>query len=658
MDYQAYLENIKKLNLWAYHYYTLDSPLVSDAVYDEAYHKALEFEAKNADKIAPDSPTQRVGGAILEGFSKSSHIKRMWSLEDIFSQSELKEWLEKTNRALQNAESQRFVITPKFDGASLNLLYRDGILVNAATRGDALVGENVTQNAKTIPTIPLRIPYLGEIEIRGECVIYKNDFEALNKMRSERGESLFANPRNCAAGSLRQLDSKITKGRKLRFIPWGVGACDYKELLGDNLSFFALLNKIYSFGFQRPPFIALCENEAELQAAYMEMIKARDSYKIALDGAVIFLDSLPLCDKLGFTIKAPRFACAYKFPAVEKHAKLLSITLQVGRTGVVTPVAELEPVEIDGARISRATLHNFDEIKKKDIRLGDKVVLIRSGDVIPKIIKPLESLRDGSEKSVEIPQNCPVCGSALLIEEKLIKCQNLSCSARVKNALSHFVSKKALNIDGLGGKIIETLINNGKIATIEDIFTLKSSDLQDLEGFKDKKISNLLKAIADSKGVELWRFINALGIEHIGEGASKKLAECFGLEFYLKAKEDFISIDGFGAEMAESLAEFFEVNKERIINLLEILTPSVKAVQKVESNIKNKVFVITGTLSKSRDSYKELLESLGAKVSGSVSKNTDFLLCGSDAGSKLTRAKELGVRILSEEELQGLLAES
>lgn len=648
MNYTQYLQAIKTLNLWAKHYYILDDPIASDEEYDTLYHQIKEFEAKNPNQIAKDSPTQRVGDNILESFSKSEHIERMWSLEDIFDTQELQEWISRVSKG----ENLLFTIDPKFDGASLNLLYENGKLQKATTRGDGFIGENVTQNAKTIQSIPLSIPYNDRIEIRGECVIAKNDFERLNQERLENGESLFANPRNAAAGSLRQLDSKITAKRKLQFIPWGVGFCTIEEN-----SFFELMQKIRSFGFLTSPFSKLCKNLQEIEESYQNLISKRDSYPIMLDGMVIRIDSIALQKNLGFTIKAPRFACAYKFPAIEKKAKILDITLQVGRTGVVTPVAILEPVMIEGAKVARATLHNFDEIRKKDILINDSVILIRSGDVIPKIIKSLPSLRDGTQKKCEIPTHCPICGSELLIEEKLIKCQNLSCKARLKNSLIHFISKKALNIDGLGKRIIDLLFERGKITKIEDIFSLQYEDLEDLEGFKDKKIHNILNAIKESKGIDLWRFINALGIEHIGEGASKKLANTFGLEFYQKDFEDFITLDGFGEEMANSLVEFCHINQERIKNLLNILTPKTTQTPQSTTNLSGKTFVITGTLSQKRESYQEILESCGAKVSSSVSKKTDFLLCGEEAGSKLAKAQELGVKILDEKDFWELIKE-
>ncbi|WP_027326918.1 NAD-dependent DNA ligase LigA [Helicobacter pametensis] len=639
-DYKTLIQQLKQM---AYAYYVLDDPIATDEEYDTLYHQIKSFEEQNPHLIDPSSPTQRVGDVPLESFEKNSHLQRMWSLDDVFNPQELKEWMD---RILRNYPQASFVCSPKFDGASLNLCYEHGTLISATTRGDGQIGELVTQNARTIHSIPLSIPMQEKIEIRGEVIISKKHFESLNAQRAQNGESLFANPRNAAAGSLRQLDSKIVAKRKLNFIPWGFG---YNT--SSHTSFFALVNEIFGYGFFKPPFIKHCKSIEEIQECYQEILKNRDSYPVMLDGMVIVVDEIPIQNSLGFTIKSPRFACAYKFPAIEKSSTIHSITLQVGRTGVITPVAELEPVEIEGAMISRATLHNFSEIAKKDIRIGDKVIIIRSGDVIPKIIKPLTALRDGSQTPITPPTHCPICENELLIEEKFIKCQNLSCPARIQESLAHFVSKKALNIDGLGEKIIQQLYQEGLVQNLEDIYSLQKEDLLKLEGWKEKKAQNALDGIQATKGVELWRFINALGIEHIGEGASKKLQNAFGLEIFVKNKEDFLTLDGFGEEMAESLSEFSAVNAERIKRLLTIIQPTCKT-QSIDNShwLYGKSVVLTGTMSQDRESIKAHLESLGAKVSSSVSKKTDYVIYGENAGSKLEKARELGVECLSEGE--------
>ncbi len=648
MNPDQYSQAIERLNAWAHAYYVLDAPLATDEEYDQLYHEALAFERQNPERIHPASPTQRIGGAPLEGFQKASHLERMWSLEDVFDFGELKSWAERLYKQFPHAT---FVCDPKFDGASLNLLYEEGRLVRAATRGDGLIGEDVTQNARTIPSIPLSIPLLERIEIRGEVVIPKEDFEKLQEERLRENESPFANPRNAAAGSLRQLDPAITAKRKLRFIPWGVGAHPFRTG-----SFFEIMKSLESYGFIRSPERTRCHNIHEIERVYTLLVSERSTHPVMLDGMVVRVDEIAYQRELGYTIKAPRFACAYKFPAIEKKARLLSITLQVGRSGVVTPVANLEPVEIEGAMISRATLHNFDEIKRLDVREGDWVSLIRSGDVIPKIIQPFAHLRSGEEKPLSRPTHCPECGSELLVEEVLIKCQNLSCPARIKNSLIHFASKKALNMDGLGEKIIEQLFEAGLIKEFEDLFSLTKESLLSLEGFKEKKAQNLLDAIQGVRGCDLWRFINALGIEHIGEGAAKKLSHAFGLAFHLQNHEAIIGLEGFGEEMAQSLLEFCRVNHERIEHLLGLIEPlAPMQLTPQDSPIAGKSFVITGTLSAPREHFVELLTSLGAKVVSSVSKKSDFLLYGESAGSKLEKARELGVRCVNEEELGEIL---
>ncbi|SQH71553.1 NAD-dependent DNA ligase LigA [Helicobacter mustelae] len=643
MEKEQYEKKVEQLKKMAYHYYVLDDPISSDEEYDILYHEVKGYEEAHPEAIREDSPTQRVGMPPLLEFQKNTHRKKMWSLDDVFSFEELESWCQKIYK---NHPEAIFTCSPKFDGASLNLLYENGDLISATTRGDGMQGELVTQNAKTIPSIPLKIPHKGLIEIRGEVVIAKSDFEALNKKRMEEGEALFANPRNAAAGSMRQLDSSITAQRKLRFIPWGFG----QHTLGID-SFKEALEQVFCFGFSPIPFVQLCKNMQEIQRYYEEIMQRREDLPMMLDGMVVMLDSFLMQEKMGFTIKSPRFACAYKFPAVEKFTKILSIINQVGRTGVITPVAELEPIEIEGARVTRATLHNYKEIQKKDIRIFDEVVVIRSGDVIPKIIRPNIARRTGEEKAIEPPTHCPICGERLLIEEIFIRCQNLQCTARVRESIVHFVSKKALNIDGLGEKIIYQLFAAGLVKNITDLYSLDYEELLRLEGFKEKKAKNLLEAIANTKNIDLWRLIHALGIEHIGEGASKKLALAFGLECFDKDYDALTRIDGFGKEMAESFLEFSQVNARLIHVLLKILTPKVQQTQNpVQNYFSAKKIVLTGSMQRSREEVAALLEGVGAKISTSVSGKVDFVIYGENPGSKLDKARELGVGILSEAE--------
>ncbi len=649
MTQKEYKEKVDLLKKYAYAYYVKDNPLVTDEEYDKLYKEVLKFEEEHPELKEIDSPTSRVGGEVLDGFVKAKHIKRMWSMEDVFDSEELNEWLTRVEKNLDTKPS--YYCEPKFDGASLNLLYKNGFLERAITRGNGVEGEDVTQNAKTIRSIPIKIDYDGLIEIRGEVVIRKDDFFEINKEREKAGEVIFANPRNAAAGSLRQLDPKITAKRRLFFYPWGIGenSLDF-PLLSQKMSF------IYKLGFLSPSFHQKCMDQNCIENVYKETVKMRDNFPVMMDGLVVKVDEIALQNVLGYTVKYPRWMCAYKFPAIEKSTKIKDIILQVGRTGVVTPVAVVEPVEIEGVIVERATLHNFDEIERKDIRIGDRVIIIRSGDVIPKIIKVLDSFRTGNEKKIQRPKFCPVCDKELLDEGALIKCQNLECPARVVNSIIYFASKQCLNIDGLGKKIVEQLYKEGLIKSVLDLFYLKSENLLKLEGFKEKKVQNLLNSIEAVKGTECWRFINSLGIEHIGEVASKKLCESFGLDFMKASYDQLLLLEGFGEEMAQSLLEFIRVNHELIVKLMDILKPKAPEKKEIKESIfTSKTVVLTGSMSRPRDEIKRMLESMGAKVTNSVSKKTDFVVYGEDAGSKYEKAKSLGVKLLSESEMNDLI---
>jgi DNA ligase (NAD+) len=649
MNNKEYKEAVKQLNLYAKHYYVLDDPITTDEVYDKLYHEVLAYEEQNPQAILLSSPTQRVGDVVLDGFSKEKHLSRMWSLEDVFDGDGLKKWLEKTYRLDKNIS---FYCEPKYDGASLNLIYENGVLLKGITRGDGSEGELVTQNIKTICSIPLTIEHKELIEIRGEVVIFKDEFLRINQERIKNGEAVFANPRNAAAGSLRQLDSKITASRNLVFLPYGLGQNTLKhKLLSQKMEY------IYNLGFRKPPRNSTCQSYEDIQKIYEIMKNERDSYEMMLDGMVIKVNEISAQIDMGYTVKNPRFSVAYKFPAVEKITTIKEIVFQVGRTGVVTPVAVVEPTDIDGVVVERATLHNFDEIERKDIKINDKVVILRSGDVIPKIIKVLTHKRDGSELKVKRPSLCPVCHSELLDEGVLLKCQNLECEARVVNSIIYFASKSCLNIDGLGNKIVESLFSANLVKSVLDLFDLNMEKLLKLEGFKEKKSQNLLDAIENAKGCQYWRFINSLGIEHIGEVASKTLSESFGSAFIDVTKEQIMECDGIGEEMAESVLEFVRVNKETILKLQEILKPiePAKKQEAEENPFKDKTVVLTGTMSEPRGIIKEMLESLGAKVSSSVSKKTDFLIYGEDAGSKYEKALGLGVKCLDENSMRDMM---
>ena len=648
MTNEQYQEKIEILKKWAHAYYVEDNPIATDDEYDRLYHEVLDYETANPEEVSEDSPTKRVGGVVRDEFSKAKHIKRMWSMEDVFTTDEVQEWLDRT---VKNVGESTYFCEPKFDGASMNLLYEDGKLIRAITRGDGVVGEEVTDNVRTIRSVPLSIEYSGQIEIRGEVVIRKDDFEIINRERLELNEQPFANPRNAAAGSLRQLDSSVTAKRRLVFYPWGLGE---NTLTQSRLS--KKMDFVYDLGFLEPPHAQECKNIEEIEAFYHKLITLRGEIPMMMDGMVIKVDEVSLQEDLGYTVKVPKWMCAYKFPAVEKVTKVNAITLQVGRTGVITPVAEVEPVEVEGAMISRATLHNFDEIERKGLMVGDSVILIRSGDVIPKITKVLDDRRDGSEVAIERPRECPTCQSELLDEGTLIKCQNMDCPDRVINSIIHFAKKGCMNIDGLGSKIVEILVKEEKIKDILGLYHLKFEDLEGMEGFKEKRIQKLLDAIATTKGVPLHRLISAMGIEHIGEVAGKSLALEFGLGIVDATLEEVVAIDGIGEEMANSLLEFMRVNHEFVLNLFDVIEPTVEEkVEAVENPFKDKTVVLTGSMSVSRSVIKELLEKLGAKVSGSVSKKTDYVVYGEDAGSKLAKAESLGVNTLTEEAMREML---
>jgi DNA ligase (NAD+) len=645
---EDYNKNIQTLIKWANAYYVEDNPIATDEEYDKLARACLAFEQTYPQDSHPNSPNKRVGGKILDGFTKANHLSRMWSQEDVFNTKELEDWI---NRAKKVNEKLEFYCEPKFDGASLNLIYENGILKQAITRGDGSTGEDVTNNVKTIYSIPLEIKEKSLLEIRGEIVIKKSDFEKINEQRLKDEEAPFANPRNAAAGSLRQLNPNITAKRKLFFNVWGVGQNSLNQKKHSQM-----MDYIYSLGFSKPPLQKVCKDVKEIEELYHKIIKSRNDIEMMLDGMVIKIEDLETQEELGHTVKFPRYSCAYKFPAVEKTTKIKDILLQVGRTGVVTPVAAVEPTLIDGSTVERASLHNFDEIARLDLRINDEVIIIKSGDIIPKITKVFHDRRDGTQEEVKRPTNCPKCNSELLDEGTLIKCQNLDCPSIVTNSIIYFASKNCMNIDGLGIKIVEILVEKKKIYDILDLYSLKYEDLQELEGFKEKKINNLLNAISKTKGSELHRVINALGIEHIGEVASKQICLEFGLNAINIDFDSLVALDGIGEQMANSFVEFMRVNSELVTKLIEIIEPKVEEKIEVNDNpFKGKTVVLTGTMSVSRGVIKKNLESLGAKVSSSVSKKTDYVIYGEDAGSKYDKAISLGVKTLTQEQMDSML---
>lgn len=639
-----YLENIKLANTWAKAYYLGENPLASDAEYDALIKKIKEYEKENPDNISLKSPTQRVfpisQTLINDGFKKVAHIEKMYSMEDVFSEEELKAWIKRNK-----FENEDFFIEPKFDGASLNLLYENGELALALTRGDGEVGDDITINVMQIDSIPKKINYYHKIEIRGEILILKDDFLKLNELKLKNNENPFSNPRNAASGSLRLKEPNEVSKRNLQFYPHGIG---YNELTYKTHS--EAMEFVRSLGFNKDDFCKVVRAN-DLQTEYEFLQKERDKKPMMLDGFVLRVNDLSKCTD--FTSKFPKFMAAYKFAAYEQITKLLAVNYQVGRTGVITPVGVLEPVNIDGAIVKSVTLHNYDEITRLELMINDNVSIIRSGDVIPKLTRVFKDRRNGSEICIKKPSVCPSCGENLFYEDIMIKCVNLNCKAKMLNQLIYFASKKCLNIDGLGDKIIELLFNEGKISTFECIYELTAADFIGLAGFADKKISNILNSIEKSKECELSSFINALGIEHIGEVAAKKIANEFAYEWYLKTEDEYLKIDGFGEQMAKSVVKFSAINKnliEKFYKILNLKNTNIKS----SDSLLGKIFVITGTLSKSRDYYEEIIIKNGGKTSSSVSKKTSYLLCGSDAGSKLSKAKELGILIINEEEFHKL----
>lgn len=645
---EEYNNNIQTLISWAHAYYVEDNPIATDEEYDKLARTCLAYEQTYPQNSHPNSPNKRVGGMVLEGFEKASHLSRMWSQEDVFDTQELIDWINRAKKVNTNLE---FMCEPKFDGASLNLIYENGVLKQAITRGDGSVGEDVTNNVKTIHSIPLQIEEKGLLEIRGEVVIKKADFEKINELRLKNEEQPFANPRNAASGSLRQLDPSITASRKLFFNVWGVGQNDLEfKRISEKMDY------IYSLGFVKPPLQVVVNDVEGIEKVYHEIIASRNDIPMMLDGMVVKIDDIETQEELGYTVKFPRWSCAYKFPAVEKTTKIKDIIQQVGRTGVITPVAVVEPTHIDGSMVERASLHNYDEIERLDLRINDEVIIIKSGDIIPKITKVFHDRRGGTQEKISRPTNCPKCDSQLHDEGTLIKCQNLDCPSIVTNSIIYFASKNCMNIDGLGNKIVELLVNEKKIYDILDLYSLKYEDLQDLEGFKEKRISNLLNAIDKTKGTELHRVINALGIEHIGEVASKQICLEFGLEVINIDLDSLIALDGIGEQMAKSFVDFMRVNHDLVTKLIEIINPKVEEKKEVSENaFKGKTVVLTGTMSKSRGIIKKDLEALGAKVSSSVSKKTDYLIYGEDAGSKYDKAVDLGVTTLTEQKMQEMI---
>ncbi len=653
----------KQLEIWANKYYDEDNPEVSDYEYDMTMNKLKALEKEFPDLVTKDSLTQKVGGHVKEGFEKVEHEVPLQSLQDIFSFGELEEFKERVYKAAKEnnlkEDDVKFVVETKIDGLSAALEYKDGKFVRGATRGNGLVGEDVTENLKTIKTIPKELPEPINIIVRGEVFIGKKEFEKMNEERELNEEKTFANARNAAAGSLRQLDTKITKKRPLDIYIFNVQKIEGKEFN----SHFEELKYLKKLGFNVNPVLIPCNNIPEAIDAINKIGEEREELTFGIDGAVIKVDDLKLREKMGTTSKVPRWAIAYKYPPEKKETKLKDIICQVGRTGAITPMAILEPVKVAGSTISKTTLHNEDFIKEKDIRIGDTIVVQKAGDVIPEILEVKKKKRAGTEKVFEMPKVCPVCGAPVVREEgeAVSRCIGIECPAKLVRNIIHFVSRDCMNIDGLGDKIIEQLINKNLISNIADIYFLKFEDIATLKKNGQKFTQNLIDAINNSKNNDLYRLIAALGIRHIGTKAAKTLAKKYKtMDSLMNASlESLAMTDDIGEISANSIYEFFRQDQTiDLINRLKEAKVNMEALESedIDNRFEGKTFVLTGTLEKfTRKEASDLIEKHGGKTSGSVSKKTDYVLAGEDAGSKLTKAQSLGVEIITEEQFEEMM---
>ena len=658
MDAKKHIEELtEKLLIHNKKYYVDDNPDISDYEYDQMMHELMQLESENPDLASAHSPTKRVGGTPLKQFNEIIHTIPMESLQDVFSKDDVVAFCQKISALFTDAE---FVVEPKIDGLSVNLRYENGLLITGATRGDGLTGEDVTENIKTIRSIPLKLTEpVPLIEVRGEVYMPKDSFYKLNEMRELECEQLFKNPRNAAAGSLRQLDSKITAKRNLDIFCFNIQQLEGLDV-SLHLEGHQLLQKL---GFKVVPY-KICKvlkdeiafkNSEEIIAEIDRLGDLRGKLPYDIDGVVIKLNSLKYRKTLGSTSKAPRWAIAYKFPPEKKETKLLDIVINVGRTGVLTPNAVLEPVTLAGTTVGRATLHNIDFIHDKDIRIGDIVVVQKAGDIIPEIVEVKLDKRSGSEQKYEMPALCPACDAAVTDdpEESAVRCTNLECPAQLLRNLIHFVSRDAMNIDGLGPAIIEQLVANGLMKSPADLYYIKTQDVAAIDRMGEKSAENLINAIEKSKESGLARVIFALGIRHIGQKAGKLLAESFGdIETIMSAPvESISSINEFGNIMAQSVVDFFKLPQtHHLIQSLQDAGVNMKANIVVKDNrFTGITFVLTGSLpTYSRDEATQFIESFGGKVSSSVSKKTSYVLAGEDAGSKLTKAQALDIKIINE----------
>ena len=665
MNKQQAKERIKELRekteYYAKKYYDDDNPEISDFEYDMLMVELRNLEKEYPELITKESLTQKVGGHVKEGFEKVTHEVPLQSLQDVFSLEDVEDFdIRMHQKAKENGiEEVKYVVETKIDGLSAALEYKDGILVRGATRGNGLVGEDVTKNLKTVKTIPHKIDEKINITVRGEVFISKKDFEEMNQERQENDEELFANARNAAAGSLRQLDSKITAKRPLDIYIFNVQKIEGKEFN----SHYEELEYLEKIGFNVNPVRIPCTNIEEVKKAIQKIGEMREELTFGIDGAVIKIDNLKFREILGTTVKVPRWAVAYKYPPETKETILKDIICQVGRTGVITPMAILEPVKVAGSTISKTTLHNEDFIKEKDLKIGDTVVIQKAGDVIPEISKVVKEKRTGKEKDFEMPRVCPVCGAEAIREEgeAAVRCTGIECPAKLFRNLVHFVSREAMNIDGLGENIIQQLLEKHLIENIADIYSLSFEEIASLKKNGKKFAQNLKNSIENSKQNDLYRLITALGIRHVGGKASKLLAKKYKtLQALTEAKfEELQEMNDIGEVMANSIVEFFAQEQTKdLLKRLEDAGVNTKAIEEetTDNRFEGQTFVLTGSLQKfTSKEAEDLIEKFGGKTSSSVSKKTNYVLAGEDAGSKLTKAQSLGVNIISEEEFENLI---
>ncbi len=644
----------------AHRYYVLDDPQIADAEYDQLFRQLQALEAEHPELSSPDSPTRRVGGAVLKELGEVVHARPMLSIDNSMTAPEAAEFVERAARELTvPAETLAFTAEPKYDGLSCSMVFEEGLLKQAATRGDGFTGENVTEQVRTIRTVPLRLTTSAtRIEVRGEVLMAKADFERVNDEQRARGEKLFVNPRNAAAGSLRQLDPKVTARRRLRFFAYGFGPCEGFEPAPTQSGQIAQLRAL---GFEVSEMATRVEGPAGVQACYEHFARERDGLPFEIDGVVFKLDDVSHQERLGWNSRVPRWATAYKFPPQEAETTLVAIDIQVGRTGSLTPVARLEPVFVGGVTVSNATLHNQDEIRRLGVRIGDRVIVRRAGDVIPEIVRVARSL----EESVDfaMPAACPVCGSAVHREDDkaIHRCTGgLKCDAQKLFALTHFASRLAMDIEGLGEGVAQRLLDAGLVARPSDLYTLDASRVALLDGLGKSSAAKLVTRIAESVEPELNRFIYALGIPGVGESTAKELARQFGSwdDFSIATEEELLVVRDLGPITVGNIRSFFanEANGQEAARLAAFVRPREVARISTPQVFAGLTFVITGTLSDSREAFKTRIEAAGGKVSGSVSKKTSYVLAGAEAGSKLDRANELGVKVLDEVAFEALLA--